>query len=118
MTRKTAIRLLAGLAGVVGSVKGQSNTVEIQGSAPLRIAEITRGRVNLESRGAYEKCLADAKATRKANPDGFAWGCWPGSEYIPGTSCIRLYLEGFEAIEVVYNGQTRRVTRQEIWEAL
>lgn len=119
MTRKTAIRLLAGLTGIVGSAKGQSNTIEIRGTESLRIAEITRGRVSPESTAAYEKCQADAKAAHaKAGPKGLLWGCWLGSKEIPGTAVIRLYLEGFEAIEVVLDGQTRRITRQELWEAL
>jgi hypothetical protein len=31
---------------------------------------------------------------------------------------LRLYLDELEAVEVVLGGETRRITRQELWESL
>ena len=116
MTRKTAIRLLAGLAGVFGHlVKGQNSFVV--GNRPL--AEIIFGRLTAKAKAEHEKCLQEQREARK-RPGGpeFVWGCFEPSEYERGTAFIRLNLSELEAIEVTLDGQTRRITRQELWEAL
>ena len=121
MTRKTAIRLLAGLAGVFGHlVKGQSSFVA--GNRPL--AEIIFGRLTAKAKAEYEKCLVDGviqeqrEARKRPGGPEFVWGCFEPSEYERGTAFIRLNLSELEAIEITLDGQTRRITRQELWEAL
>jgi len=128
MTRKTAIRLLAGAAGLFGAaVRGQTpgefraTRITWQGNAGLPIAEIILDREAPESKAAYDKCQQDEvdRLKRSGGPNPVLWGaCVLAPERIPGTSVLRIHLEELEAIEVTLSGQTRRITRQELWEAL
>jgi hypothetical protein len=109
ITRKAAIQLIAGLAGVFGS--------QVKGQRPL--ATITPGHKTPESEAGYQKCLKDAEAARaKADPNSMVWGCFESMETAPGTTIIRLHLTELEAIEVILDGETRRVSQQELWGAL
>jgi len=115
MTRKTAIRLLAGLAGVFGSLLKGQGTFRV-GRAPL--AEIKFGRPTAKAKAEYQKCLEDVEVANRRKPGLVHLGCFAPSEFEPGTAIITLNLAELEVIEVTLDGQTRRITRQELWEAL
>ena len=106
MTRKAVIRLIAGLAGVVGVATSQN-----------AVATLMQRRRTPPDPKALKRCLDEQAAATKQGV--VAWMCVETQgEEIPGTSRIRLNLDELEAVEVTLSGQTRRITRQELWESL
>ena len=108
MERRNAIRVITGLVGVLGS----------RAKAQRTIAEITPGRPNPKAKADHDKCVREREKAAKDHPEAVAWGCFESYETIPGTAVMRLHLTELEAVEVVLNGETKRITRQELWESL
>ena len=124
MTRKSAIQMLvAMLTGMVSRADGQKATFSIR-DASSSLFEIHYGepeRSKEQADADYKACLAEVD---KLNQDGsrLTVGCLRPDEYSaklkPGTARMVVHLDGWKEFEVTYGGESIKISRQEIWDAL